>query len=195
MHVKTLKRATRTKQEQSERTRLLLIRRARKLFTRHGYAETSTDQILKSTKLTRGALYHQFEDKRDLFRAVCIEIHQEICSAIEEAVRSVPRSEALRAGCHAFLTTTLRPDVQQILIIDGPAVLGWEEWNRLDREHGFGLLLIGVQASGRLENSQVEAFSVMLNGALNEGVSWAARAENPTERIESLKKVLDRFLP
>ncbi|BDA69253.1 transcriptional regulator [Calothrix sp. PCC 7716] len=199
MHVKSRQvKKKRTKAEQSAETRAMFISVARELFASQTYANTSTEQILSSTNVTRGALYHQFADKADLLRAVCEQIQQEIVKDINTAIeKAVDSFDALIIGCDAFLEAVAKPDIQQIWLIDAPAVLGWEEWNRLDREYGFGLLLKGVKQAiedGRLKLQSYEAVAVVLNGAINEGVIWAASSDNPVEKLADVRSALHEIL-
>lgn len=198
MPVKPRQTKKRTKAEQSAETRALFISVARHLFASQTYANTSTKQILSSTNLTRGALYHQFADKADLLRAVCQQIQQEIVRDINKAIeKAVDSFDALIIGCDAFLEAVAKPDVQLIWLIDAPAVLGWEEWNRLDREYGFGLLLEGVKQAiedRHLKLQCAEAVAVVLNGAINEGVIWAARSENPVGKLAEVRSTLHEIL-
>lgn len=198
MSVKSHQVKKRTKAEQSAKTRALFIGVARQLFASQTYANTSTEQILSGTNLTKGALYHQFADKADLLRAVCEQIQQEIVKDINKAIeKSVDSFDALIIGCDAFLEAVAKPDIQQILLIDAPAVLGWEEWNRLDREYGFGLLLERVKQAIEdrcLKSQSYEAVAVVLNGAINEGVLWAARSENPVGKLAEVRSALHEIL-
>ncbi|GJD20956.1 transcriptional regulator [Rivularia sp. IAM M-261] len=198
MPVKPRQTKKRTKAEQSASTRALFICVARELFASQTYANTSTEQILSGTNVTRGALYHQFADKADLLRAVCEQIQQEIVKDINAAIEKAEDSfDALIIGCDAFLKAVAKPDIQQIWLIDAPAVLGWEEWNRLDREYGFGLLLEGVKQAikdGRLKLQSYEAVAVVLNGAINEGVIWAASSDNPVEKLADVRSALHEIL-
>lgn len=204
MSVKSSSSRKRSKTEQSAETRALFIRIARQLFAEQGYANTSTEQILAQTTVTRGALYHQFKNKADLLRAVCEQIQAEIQQEILVAAKGASDSfQALQRGCDAFLDATAKPDVQQILLIDAPAGLGWEEWNRLDREHGFGLLLEGVKqaiAEGHFKTQAAEALATMLNGAMNAGIMWAVQGdeasqqEEVSQRLEAVRTVLHQVL-
>lgn len=198
MSVKPSSARKRTKAEQSADTRSLFMQVARQLFAQQSYANTSTEQILAQTSLTRGALYHQFKDKADLLRAVCVQIQQEVLQAISsDSGEADDPYQALLLGCDAFLAEMAKPDVQQILLIDAPSVLGWEEWNQLDRENGFGLLLEGVRAAvatQHLRVSSTEALAIMINGAINEGVSWAVQSEQPTEQLSQVRSTLHQIL-
>lgn len=198
MNVKRPQSKKRTKAEQSAETRAIFISVARRLFASQSYANTSTEQILLGTQVTRGALYHQFADKADLLRAVCEQIHQEIVQDVNaKTATSINSFDALLVGCDAFLEAVAKPDVQQILLIDAPAVLGWEEWNKLDIQYGFGLLLEGIKQTiedGYFTPQPVEAIAVIINGAINEGVIWAANSDNPVEKLAEVRAVLHQIL-
>src|SRR3990167_1315172 len=170
------------KAQKAEATRAALIAAARELFARDGYGATSTEAILAAAGMTRGALYHHFADKQALFAAVCEALHAEGESAIETHADAAPDAfQALIDGCLAFLDFVVRPDVRRILILEAPGVLGWDEWNEMDRRHGFGLLIEGVEAAvseGSLAGDP-QILAVMLNGALNYGVVWAGQSDDP----------------
>ena len=168
--------------ERTQRSREALTAAAARLFAEQGFAATSTEAVLAETGLTRGALYHHFRDKRDLFEAVCVGLHEDAAAAISEAAEAKPDLvDGLIAGCLAFVDHVVRPEVRRILLVEAPSVLGWARWNELDRQHGFGLLLEGVReavAAGALEGD-AEVLALMLNGALNQSVMWAGQAEDP----------------
>ena len=166
------------KAERALATRTALLAAARDLFAADGFAATSTETILAATGVTRGALYHHFADKQALFAAVCESLHAEAEQVIEvNADAAANAFDALVAGCLSFLDFMIRPEIRRILILDAPSVLGWEAWNEMDRRHGFGLLVQGVSeavAEGSLAG-EPETLAVMINGALNYGVVWAAQ--------------------
>lgn len=175
-------RTTGAHAERTQRSRELLTAAAGRLFADLGYAATSTEAVLASAGLTRGALYHHFRDKRDLFEAVCRKLHEEAAAAILAAAERQPNPvDGLIAGGLAFIDHLVQPRVRRILLVEAPSVLGWERWNELDRAHGFGLLLEGVREAesvGAL-GGDPEILALMLNGALNQGVVWAGQSEDP----------------
>ena len=168
--------------ERTQRSREVLTAAAGRLFAEQGYAATSTEAILAATGLTRGALYHHFKDKRDLFEAVCRGLHEEAAAAILAAAEACADPvDGLIAGCLTFVDQLVRPHARRILLVEAPSVLGWERWNALDRAHGFGLLLEGVReavAAGALDGDP-EVLALMLNGALNQAVVWAGQSDDP----------------
>lgn len=184
------------KAERALATRAALLAAARDLFAADGFAATSTETILAATGVTRGALYHHFADKQALFAAVCESLHAEAEQVIEVNADAAPNAfDALVAGCLSFLDFMIRPEIRRILILDAPSVLGWEAWNEMDRRHGFGLLIDGVQAAvaaGELEGDPL-ALAVMINGALNYGVVWAGQSDDP-QALDRLKSSFSHMI-
>jgi AcrR family transcriptional regulator len=172
------------KAEQSEATRTGLLKVARELFADQGYAATGTEEIVERAGVTRGALYHHFRDKQDLFRAVYEDVERELAErlvAITMARASEGPLEVLRAGCEAFLDACLEPAVQRIALIDAPSVLGWEAWREIDAKYGLGLLRGGLQAAmdaGEIAPQPAELLAHVLLGALDEAALLIARADD-----------------
>jgi AcrR family transcriptional regulator len=194
--------AARTKKAvQSEATRTELLRAARELFTERGYADTFTDEVAERAGVTRGALYHHFPGKKDLFLAVFEDVERELAARVAAIALAERGSwEQLRAGAQAFLDVCLDPTAQRISLLDAPSVLGWETWRQIDGKYGFGLLKNGLRAAmeaGFLEAQPVEPLAHMLLGALNEAVMMIARAEDvPASRAQvgaSVDALLNRL--
>jgi AcrR family transcriptional regulator len=168
--------------ERTQQSREALTAAAARLFAEQGFAATSTEAVLTAAGLTRGALYHHFKDKRDLFDAVCQRLHAETAAALLEAAEAQPDPvDGLIAGCLTFVDRMARPEARRILLIEAPSVLGWARWNEIDRAHGFGLLMAGVReavAAGALDGDP-EIIAHLLNGGLNQGVIWAAQSPDP----------------
>ncbi len=186
------------KQEQSEATRVALVEAAREMFSERGYARTSTEAIVQRARVTRGALYHHFRDKQDLFRAVYEDVERDVVRAVGAAAPggSGDAWDSVRAGCHAFLDAFLDPRLQRIALGDAPAVLGWETWRKVDRQ-GLGLLRQGLETSmnaGLIERQPLEPLAHLLLGVLVEGVIFIARAEHVEEARGVVGATLDRIL-
>ena len=161
-----------TNAQRRAQTRGCLINAARHLFAEQGYADTSTEAILSGAGVTRGAMYHHFRNKAELFEAVCDLLSQEAMAAIEHAVAGQPGSLAtLKAGSLAWVDFMIRKDVQRILVIEAPTVLGLSRWQALDGRYSFILLRAGVEeamASGTLHfTGSAEGLAQLLNGAMN----------------------------
>lgn len=135
----------RSNKERTEATRLALIEAARRLFVEKGYAETATPDIVAAAGVTRGALYHHFEDKKALFRAT-IEREAAAVSARIEKI-SMPAGsprEALLLGAAAYFDAMAEPGRTRLLLLDAPAVLGLEAAAAIDRDHAEGTLKAGL---------------------------------------------------
>jgi AcrR family transcriptional regulator len=186
------------KAEHAEATRAALIGSARALFAERGYAAVSIEEIVRRARVTRGALYHHFDDKADLFRAVFESVQQDLARRLLEAASSQPdESKHLEIGCHAFLDACAEPDVQRIVLLDGPAVLGWEAWHESDSNFGLSLLRRSVEAAiagGAVERQPVGPLSHLLLGALNGCALEIARSSNPTRTKREMHKATDRVL-
>src|SRR3954467_12471209 len=112
--------------EQAEGTRSALIEAARPLFAERGFADVATEQIVAAARLTRGALYYHFEDKRDLFRAVFAVVDGELVQGIaDKALAEEDPWQRLVVGCETFLDACLDPSLRRIVFLDAPSVLGW----------------------------------------------------------------------
>lgn len=179
------------KQEQSEATKAALISVARKLFAEKGYADTSTEEIVQGAGVTRGALYHHFRDKEDLFEAtfeqVETEVTQRLMLASAQGAAGGDQWQGLLAGVRAFLEECRVPEVQQIVLLDAPSVLGWQRWREIEAKYGFGLVktaLQGAMDSGLIARQPVDPLAHMLLGALTEAGMMTARAKDDTERAE-----------
>ena len=141
------KKSRRPNAQRSEEMRSRLIAAARALFVEKGFAETGTPEIVRAADVTRGALYHHFADKTDLFRAVA---HAE-AAALEQDITSAAQAadtaeEALRAGAQAFFAAMSKPGRARLLLIDGPAVLGVAEMDGINAGNGRRSLAEGLRA-------------------------------------------------
>jgi len=186
------------KAEQSEATRGTLLKVARKLFTKHGYNATSIEAITRQARITRGALYHHFESKQDLFRAVFEEIERELAEQIAAStLGQADASKILDAGYNAFLDACLEPAIQQIVLLDAPSVLGYETWHDIDSQYGLGLVTAALQAAmdaGQIEPQSATPLAVLILGALNEGGLYIARSDDVAKARSEIGAAMDRLL-
>jgi AcrR family transcriptional regulator len=187
-----------TKAQQREATTARLIEVACAIFTRDGYANAATEEIVQQAGVTRGALYHHFGSKEGLFQAVLNEVQRQVGGRIEAATAGHHDIQAqLIAGCSAFLEASLDPQVQRIMLIDAPAVLGWSLWRELDAQYSMKSLreaLEALMAEGSLPRLPLDALTHLLSGAMNEAALWIAQAPDPqaalAEGVEALTYLL-----
>jgi AcrR family transcriptional regulator len=175
----------RTQAERSATTRSALIDAARRLWAERGYAEVGTPEIAKEAGVTRGAMYHQFADKAALFAAVVDAVEGDVTRRLVERVASsgaTTPGAALRAATDVWLDESQVPEVRQIILLDGAAVLGWDGLRDVLLEHGLGLTEQMVKAAidaGELPDTPVRPFAHVLIGALDEAALYIATAEDP----------------
>lgn len=193
------------KAERSDATRSELVAVARRLFAERGYAGVGTEEIVRAAGVTRGALYHHFESKRELLAAVYEQVERELTERIATeafAGGQAPADpvEALRRGAELFLDACLEPDVQRIVLLDAPAVLGWERWREVASRYGLGLIEATLQAAidaGEITAQPAGPLAHVLMGALDEAAMYVARAEDRVaaraEMGAALSHVLDAF--
>jgi AcrR family transcriptional regulator len=184
-------------------TRKSLLAAARTLFAERGYAATGTEDIVAAARVTRGALYHHFRDKADLFRAVMGECAQEMAERlVEQETRRAEQHpgdawQLLRTGFQSFLDACNDPDFQRIVLVEGPAVLGHSAWDTLVEQHGYLLLaeaLTEAIQEGRIEELPVPPLTRMLASLISEASLYIARAEDHDRAREEAGAVLDRLL-
>jgi AcrR family transcriptional regulator len=169
--------------EQIAQTRAALIAAGRHLFGRDGFAATSVEDLAGEARVTTGALYHHFPTKTKLFEAVFQAAHDELMAASAHAADGAPDEiEFLARGFESFLDAILAPDLQRIVIIDAPAVLGLARYTELDERYAAAAIAAALNsavASGRLAVGEPETLSRLLLGALTRGAMLIANSAEP----------------
>jgi len=183
------------KAEQSEATRSTLMNVARELFMAQGYSGVGTEEIVQRAKVTRGALYHHFRDKKDLFRAVHEQLEAEMVGRIAgQLAEGNPRDqlELLRIGASTFLDHTTGP-LARVTLVDAPSVLGWAEWREIDEKHGMGLVMAALQGgmdAGVLREQPVKPLAHLLLAAIGESGMLIANADDPKATRDEVEPAL-----
>jgi AcrR family transcriptional regulator len=186
----------RTQAERSAATRGALVAAARRLFAERGYAAVGTPEVAAAAGVTRGALYHQFADKADLFLAVYEQVEQEVTARIGELVAAAGARDplaALTAGAEAFLDLCAEPEITRIALLEAPAVLGWETWRAIGLKYGLGLteaILRAAMDAGSIAEQPTRPLAHVLLGALDEAALYVARAADPVAAREDMRRVL-----
>jgi AcrR family transcriptional regulator len=191
----------RTQAERTAATRGALVDAARELFAARGYAAVGTTEIARRAGVTRGALYHQFEDKAALFAAVAEAVEaaltERLGALVAEAGATDPAG-ALQAAVGAWLEACEEPEVRQVLLLDAPVVLGWEGLREIAQRYGLGLTEALLQAAvdaGQLRPVPVRALALVLLGALQEAaLVLTADPEAKADVAAVLERLLDGLL-
>jgi AcrR family transcriptional regulator len=186
-----------TQQERSETTTTSLVAAARGLFAEDGYAATSLDAVVAKAGVTKGALYHHFAGKRELFEAVFVAEQVRLTSAVMAAVegREDPW-EAFEAGCGAFIEACQEPGAQRIFLLDAPVALGWETIRRLE-SGSLELMKQGIEQAieaGSIEDRPVVPLAHLLFGAVCESAMVVARAPDQDAALRDALAELHRML-
>lgn len=182
-----------------DRTRRSLVDAGRSLFVAKGYFNTSIGELVDASGVgTRGAFYHHFRDKSELFRAVFEEVERDL--TLRSLASPPPGADAwerLCAGLHGFLESALEPEVQRVMLLDGPVVLGWQTLREIQEGNSIALINEMVReaiAAGLIDDQPVGELTHMVVAALEEGALMVAHAANPTRARRRAGKVLDRLL-
>lgn len=186
------------KEEYAEATRAALISVARDLFAERGFSAVPIDAIVDGARVTKGALYHHFEDKQALFRAVLETIEQEIAERMRAGARKETHVwEQIRAACDAYLDACLERDVQRIVVLDAPSVLGWSGWCEIDRRYGLGVLEERLEAALQaklIDPQPLEPLALLILGALNTGGRVIADAKQSGAARKQVGATIDRLV-
>jgi AcrR family transcriptional regulator len=184
--------------ERSEATRKTLVDVGRKLFARRGYADVGTEEIVRRAGVTRGALYHHFSGKEDLFRAVAEQVEEEMTrKSAEAALAHQDPWDQQRAGWEAFLDACLDPAVQRIILLDAPSVLGPKVWREIASKYGLALVQFGIKSlidAGLIEKQPVDPLAHLVIGALSEAAVVIAQAEDTAAARIEMGAALERLM-
>jgi AcrR family transcriptional regulator len=190
----------RTQAERSAATRDALVRAARPLFAEHGFAGVGTEAIVRAAGVTRGAMYHQFADKSDLFAAVFEAVEADLTQRIGAAVDGAGLSdpiELMKLGARTWLDACAEPEAHRIVLVEAPAVLGWDRWREVGLRYGLGLvqtLLAYAISVGRLRQQPVEPLAHVFIGALDEAALYVAQSAEPDAARAGVVRVLEDLI-
>jgi AcrR family transcriptional regulator len=190
----------RTQAERAAETREALIAAARPLFAAHGFADVALETIVRAAGVTRGALYHHFADKTELFAAIFERVEGEVATRMAEAIAAANETdpiEVMRLGAGFWLDACSDPEIQRITLVDAPAVLGWTRWTEIGNRYNTGLvreLLANAVETGRIPPQPIDATALTMLGAMREVTLYVARAEDHDQAREEAGAVMDRLI-
>jgi AcrR family transcriptional regulator len=190
--------------EHAADTRAALVDAARPLFAARGYAGTGTEDVVAAARVTRGALYHHFRDKADLFRAVMEQVARELAERLIGEQLQQQLSETggsplaeVRLGFAEFLDACIGSDFQRIVLVDGPGVLGQDVWEELAERYGLLLLTDWLEraiAAGEVDPVPPAALARLLVAVLTEASLMIGRAEDPQAARADVGVTIDRLM-
>src|SRR5438445_8143051 len=183
-----------TKAAQTAATKSRLEKVARDLFAARGFEAVSAEELVAKADVTRGALYHHYDGKEGLFAAVVETVMRELhAELVRQTAGLTDPLAALERGIGVFLKACSEPSVQRILLVDAPAVLGWQRWREMDAEYGLGLIrqaLAAAVAMGLLVRRDVDVLAHLLLGSLTEAAMVVARSPSPTRARKGAEQAL-----
>ena len=182
-----------TRAAQGEATQKTLRRQARKLFARKGYSGANTSELVEHARVTKGALYHHFANKRDLYQAVVEDMEQELVERIEAAGAGRAPWQRLHAMCYAYLDACCDPALARTLVIEAPTVLGWKTWCNLEQKYEVAALARCLRDAGALKEPP-ETLAQLILGALTTGARVIATATDPAAARVEVQKTIDRLI-
>jgi AcrR family transcriptional regulator len=194
----TKTRPRRSQRERREATTAKLLATARRLFARDGYTATSVEAIVRAAGMTKGAFFHHFSDKADVFAAVYEEEERKLGEAMTAAfLKKKDPWAGFSAGSKAFLEAAFDPGVQQIMLVDAPSVLGLERMRHIQGMHTFALMSEGLReamAAGRIRKREVEPLANVLFGGMCQAVTYVLRADDKPTAIRKVNRELTAVL-
>ena len=187
----------RTQGERRATTRAALLAAGRALFAAKGYAGAGREEIVERAGVTRGAMYHHFASKEDLFRAVYEEVEVEVLEQVARAAMvTTDPLEQLRLGSRAYLDVAARSDVRRICLLDAPSVLSTEYRRAFSERHGLGLVresLAAAMAAGQIAEQPLDALAHLLLAAILEAATLVAEGADRAEVDAVVDSLLDRL--
>jgi AcrR family transcriptional regulator len=190
--------ARRTQVERSTGTTEALLASARRLFAEQGYARTSLSEIVADAGVTKGAVYHHFSGKEDVFRAVFEREQRALMRVVADAaLREGDPWAGFHAGWRAFLEASRDPSVQRITLLDASAALGWDASREIATSYTVAMLTTGLEramAAGRIIERPVAPLARLLYAAMCEGAMLIARAADTSAASQEISDAVDTLL-
>lgn len=182
------------RQEYADATREALLESARVRFIQDGYAATSIEQVVRDARVTRGALYHHFQSKTDLFVAVFEQVETETMQRLTDVLSKVADPwRAAMAALDAYLEACLTPAYRRIVLEDGPLALGWRRWRALDQHHTLDPLeqiLRALIRGGQLRPQPTRLLARIICAATGEAAFAVADSTDPVAARDEAAKTL-----
>ncbi len=191
-------RKTTRRQDYSSSTKRALLDNATELFTVHGYAGTSLDEVVAAARVTKGALYHHFPSKLALFESVFLRLQEKTTREIEKKINSSKDPwDRAEAGLRAFLEVCREPHFRRICLQEGPVALGHERWQEAERTASLGIVKRTVDdllADLRGGEGLGEAFGIVFYGAVRSAAEFVADSDDPDAAAAEIQAAIGAIL-
>ena len=188
---------TNEKRAQGDATRLALVVAARELFGERGYAATSIDEVASRAGVTKGAFYHHFAGKADLFQEVYEQVKREVSDQVVSVFNEPDHWKAVIGGCQLMIDAQLDPAIRRIALHDARSVLGWDVVRQVESRYGA----VGIRGAlrkamhgGVIEPQPLRPLALLLAGALSEACFYVADADDPAAAREEVGRLIERIL-
>lgn len=178
---------------QGAETQKALRRQARKLFAQKGYTGANTNELVERARVTKGALYHHFANKKELYQAVVEDMEQELVERIEAAGAGRAPWARLSAMCSAYVDACREPALARMLVLEAPAVLGWKTWCNLEQRYEVAAFARCLKEIDGL-NEPAETLAQVILGALTTGARVIATAPDPEAARAQVRQTIDRLI-
>jgi AcrR family transcriptional regulator len=195
-----MKQPRRTQADRSAATRAALISAGRRLFAEHGFAGVGTEAIVQEAAASRGALYHHFPDKTELFAAVLEHVEAEVSAQLAAVVGANTSGgfvDVMLRGVEAWLDACARPEIQRIILVDGPSVLGWVRWREICQPHILGLvsaILTQGMEDGTVDRQPVTPLAHLLLAVADEAAMYVVTNADPDNARREIVAIVRRFV-
>jgi len=186
-----------TQAERRSTTIRAILDAARKLFISRGFEQTSVDEIAARARVAKGAVYHHFASKELIFAQIFEEMTAELAALVPPAARAGKDVlDSIRRGTLKYLTSISGDEFRQVLLIDGPKVLGWEHWRAIDARYFGGTMNtpLGRELAARTSAREVEALGHLIAGAISEAALVCAASDNRVRKAKDLSAALQKML-
>jgi AcrR family transcriptional regulator len=185
------------REAQGDATRLALVTAARELFGENGYAATSLDEVAARAGVTKGALYHHFGGKADLFLEVYEQVMREVSDKVVSVFNEPDHWRAVTEGCQLMIDAQLDPAVRRIALHDARSVLSWDVVHLVESRYGA----VGIRGAlrkamhgGVIEPQPLRPLALLLAGAISEACFYVADADDPISAREEVGRLVVRLL-
>jgi AcrR family transcriptional regulator len=199
--LRTARKTTKTsrRQDYSSSTKRALLDSATTLFTDHGYAGTSLDEVVAAARVTKGALYHHFPSKLALFESVFLRVQESTTTEIAKAINtSKDPWERAETGLQKFLEVCRQPEFRRICMQEGPVALGHERWQEAEKASSYGIVQGIVEELltdlGGEADQLGEAFTAVFYGAIRSASEYVSDAEDPDAASDEVQATIGALL-